>query len=124
MAQRYKTNAAKPLGTFMMESSRLAEAIILRLGGENVLAQIGALEFFSDGTRVSFKLNHWNPKGVRSVIISTQPRGFFSMQCYSEIVPGTLTAPLIGTAQQIIPENLATVFCDLTGIESIRHRHF
>jgi len=107
-----------------MTSSDLVETIVSHLGGENVLAQIGAGEFFSDGARVSFQLRHSNPKGVHSVVISTQPRGFFSMECYGHLAHGTLTAPLVGAARQIIPENLATVLGQLTGIESIHHRHF
>ena len=37
---------------------------------------------------------------------------------------GTLSVPLLGSAQEIIPENLATVLGKLPGIESIHHRHF
>jgi hypothetical protein len=73
---------------------------------------------------VSFQLSHANPKGVRSVVISVQPGGFFNMQCYGSIEPGTLAPPLVGTARQILPENLVTVLGKLTGIESIHHRHF
>jgi len=36
----------------------------------------------------------------------------------------SLLVPLLGSAQEIIPENLATVLGKLTGIESIHHRHF
>jgi hypothetical protein len=107
----------------MMSSSYLVETIVAHLGGEHVLAQIGAREFFSDGTRVSFRF-HANSKGVRSVVISALPNGFFSMDCYGEIGRGTLTAPKIASAREIIPENLATVLGRLTGIESIHHRHF
>jgi hypothetical protein len=46
------------------------------------------------------------------------------MECHDEVASGTLTAPLIGAARGIIPENLATVLGQLTGIESIHHRHF
>ena len=107
-----------------MGSSHLFETIIAHLGGETVLNRIGAREFFSDGTRVSFRLIYSNPKQVHSVVISTQPPGYFGMQCYGQILPGTLTAPLIGEARQIIPESLATVLGQLAGIESIHHRHY
>ena len=107
-----------------MVSSHLVETIITHLGGEHVLAQIGAREFFSDGERVSFRLSHANPKGVRSVVVSAQPNGVFSMECYGEIARGTLTAPLVGSAREIIPENLATVLGRLSGIESIHHQHY
>jgi hypothetical protein len=46
------------------------------------------------------------------------------MECYGAVARGTLTAPLVGSADEIIPENLATVLGRLTGIESIHHRHF
>jgi hypothetical protein len=107
-----------------MVSSNLAETIILHLGGEAVLTRIGAHEFFSDGARVTFRLSHPNPKGVRSVVISIQPNDRFAMQCYGEPAPGTLTTPLVGSAAEVIPENLATVLGRLAGIESIHHRHY
>ena len=107
-----------------MASSHLVETVVSHLGGEHVLAQIGAGDFFSDGARVSFRLSHANPKGVRSVVISVQPNSLFNMECYGEVAPGTLTAPSLGSAREIIPENLATVLGRLTGIESIHHRHY
>jgi len=107
-----------------MDSSHLVRTVNSHLGGDDVLAQIGAREFFSDGTRVSFRLHHSNPKGVHSVVISSEPHGFFNMECYGQVKPGTLTAPLVGTARGIIAENLASVLGKLTGIESIHHRHF
>ena len=107
-----------------MASSHLVDTIVAHLGGEHVLRQIGAREFFADGARVSFRLSHANPKGVRSVVISSEPHGFFAMECYGEVARGTLSAPLVGSARQIIPENLATVLGRLTGIESIHHRHY
>jgi len=107
-----------------MTLSHLVDTIVARLGGEGVLARIGARDFFSDGTRVSFRLSHANPKGVHSVVISAQLNGLFSMECHGEVARGTLTAPLVGSAREIIPENLATVLGRLTGIESIHHRHY
>lgn len=107
-----------------MDSSDLTQTVISHLGGENILTRIGARGFFTQGARVSFQLNRANPKKVHSVVISTEPHGYFRMDCYGEVVPGTLTAPLVGSAHAIIPENLATVLGQLTGIESIHHRHF
>jgi hypothetical protein len=101
-----------------------AETIISHMGGNEILARIGVSDLFSDDQSVSFKLTHTNPKGVRSVVISAQPGGFYAMECYGSLTPGSLTAPLLGIARQIIPENLATVLGKLTGIESIHHRHF
>jgi len=107
-----------------MASTHLVETIITHLGGEQVLSQIGARDFFADGARVSFRLSHANSKGIRSVVISAQPNGYFSMECYGEVGRGSLTATLIGSAREIIPENLASVLGRLTGIESIHHRHY
>jgi len=107
-----------------VDSSHLVETITAHLGGEQVLTRIGARGFFSDGGRVSFRLAHSNPKGVHSVVISAQPHGFFGMECYGEIARGALRPPLVGSADEIIPECLATVLGRLTGIESIHHRHY
>jgi hypothetical protein len=107
-----------------MTLSHLVEEIILHLGGEHVLARIGASGFVSEGGQVSFQLNHGNPKGIHTVVISAQTAGRFGMKCFGRIAPGTLTVPLLGSAQEIIPENLATVLGKLTGIEGIHHRHF
>ena len=107
-----------------MTSSHLVDSITLHLGGEHVLARIGASGFVSEGGQLSFQLNHENPKGVHTVVISMQTGGRFGMKCFGRIAPGTLTAQLLGSAQDIIPENLATVLGKLTGIESIHHRHF
>jgi hypothetical protein len=100
------------------------ESIVSHLGGNEVLARIGASTLLVDEAHVSFSLNHANPKGVRSVVISTEPGGMFHMACYGPVAPGTFSAPLVGTARQILPENLATVLGRLTGIESIHHRHY
>ena len=100
------------------------ESIIGHLGGEGVLARIGARDIASDDAHLSFKLGHCSPKGVRSVIIACEPHGFYNMHCYGGISPGTFHAPLIGAAQGIVPENLATVLGQLSGLETIHHRHF
>ncbi len=105
-------------------SPHAVASIISHLGGEGLLARIGVRDFHSDDVHVTFELNHANPKGVRSVVISLAPRGNFSMDCYGRIIPGTFTAPLVGTAREIIPDNLATVLGQLTGIESLHHHHF
>lgn len=107
-----------------MLSSHTVASIIAHLGGEDVLARIGAREFFTYDTHVSFELHHWNPKGVRSVVISTEAHGFFAIDCYGPIVPSTFKAPLVGKERKILPENLAMVLGQLTGIESMHHRHF
>ena len=99
-------------------------AIKSHLGGETVLAGIGAHGFIADHDKVSLRLDHPNPNKVHVVVISPQPHGFFNMACYGRIPGGALSAPLIGTARQILPENLATVLGKLTGIEWIHHRHF
>jgi hypothetical protein len=100
------------------------DSIMSHLGGEGILTQIGAHAFVSDDTHVSFRLDHANPKKIHSVVISFQPNGFFNMDCYGHLIPGTFSAPLLGTAKQILPENLATVLGQLTGIDLIHHSHF
>jgi len=100
------------------------EKIKTHLGGDSVLDRIGARDFIADHDDVSFRLEHPNPKGVHSVVLSLQPRGFFNMDCYGAIQPGALSAPLLATAKQILPENLATVLGQLTGNETLHHRHY
>lgn len=107
-----------------VEESHLLETVKAHLGGETVLAEIGACEFFCENARVSFRFHLSNPSNVHSVVISKEPRGRFKMECYGMIKPGTLTAPLVGEARDIVVENLATVLGQLTGLESIHHRHF
>ena len=104
-----------------MLSSHTVASIISHLGGEDVLARIGARDLFTYDTHVSFELHHWNPKGVRSVVISTEPHGFFAMDCYGPIIPSSMKAQLVGKERKILPENLAMVLGQLTGIESNRH---
>ena len=107
-----------------MLSSHIVASIISHLGGQDTLAHIGARDFFSDDTHMGFELVHSNSKGVRSVVISIEPHGLFSMHCYGHIDPRTFKAPLVGAEREIISENLATVLGELTGIESLRQRHF
>ncbi len=94
------------------------------LGGNGVLERLGASKFVVDSDHVSFRLNRTSPHGVHSITISIQPNGFFDMECYGHIAPGTFTAPLVGRAKQIVPDNLATVLGQLTGVETIHHRHY
>jgi hypothetical protein len=61
------------------------ECIVSHLGGNEVLARIGASTLLVDEAHVSFSLNHANPKGVRSVVISTEPGGMFHMACYGPV---------------------------------------
>jgi hypothetical protein len=53
-----------------MKSLSMLEVIIDRLGGLELLAEIGAENFGADENRVSFILSRYNPKGVRSVMIT------------------------------------------------------
>jgi hypothetical protein len=111
-------------GSPKMPSSTTVEEIVSHLGGETRLSELGARGFFADETRVSFKLTRPNPKGVRSVAISFQGNNFFEMNCYGPFMPGGFQAPLVATANGVLAENLATVLGQLTGIESLHHRHF
>ena len=105
-------------------SPDVVENIKSHLGGDSVLADLGAYGFVVDHDGVSFKMSRSNPKGVRTVVISAQSRDLFKMDCYGKLVPGTLRASLIGTATQIVPENLATVLGKLAGVEELHHRHY
>jgi len=105
-------------------SSSTAAIIISHLGGKDLLARLGAHSFVTDDTHVSFTLDHDNPKGVHVVSISTEPNGKFIMTGHGRMKPGYLTPPVLERAIVDIPDNLATVFGSLTGIEILRHRHY
>ena len=107
-----------------MSNTSGAELIISHLGGKDFLAKLGAHGFVVDDTHVSFTLDHENPKGVHLISISIEPNGKFIMIAKGPIKAGFLTAPTLGRAIVDIPDNLATVFGSLTGIELMRHRHF
>jgi hypothetical protein len=100
-----------------------AASIIAHLGGEDFLANLGARDFVVDDAHLSFTLVHHNPKGVHSVTISVEPNEGFNIVCYGRIVPGSLTAPVLGKENVPIPENLAAVLGRLTEIDTLRHRH-
>ena len=106
-----------------MNTSLAPASIIAHLGGEDFLAGLGARDFVVGDTSVGFTLVHDNPKGIHSVAISIEPHGNFKVTCYGRITPGSLHAPVLGRANVAIPENLATVFGELTGIDTLRHRH-
>ena len=107
-----------------MTPTTSVDTIVSHLGGNDILAQLGTRNFFSDDNGLSFQLSHANPNDVSSVIISKEARGFYTMECYSKIPRGTLTAPLVGKERKIIPENLASVFGRLTGIQGLQHHHY
>lgn len=102
----------------------MLDTIKTHLGGDALLARLGAHGFGADHDHVSFCFDRQSPNGVRSVVIALEPRDYFNMYCYGTVGPGHLSAPLIATARQILPENLATVLGQLTGFEAIHHRHF
>lgn len=102
----------------------LISGIETHLGGSRVLEQLGASAMFADSGHVSFALTRPNPRRVRTVVIAAEPNGDFHMDCYGERPRGSLSAPCVASAGQIVPENLATVLGKLTGIEAIHHRHF
>ena len=102
----------------------LVEEIKLHLGGEERLARIGARSFVVDHDDVTFRLCHDNPSGAKTIVIRTEPGGLFSMKCYGALAPGCLSAPVVGQAWEIVPDNLATVLGKLTGLEELHHRHY
>ena len=107
-----------------MHAHELLTSIITHLGGPDVLARIGARAVHSDSGHINIQLEKISPNGARTVLIQSQPHDFFNVDVYGAIQPGTLTAPLIGAAKQVVPENLSTVFGKLTGIDTMHHRHF
>ena len=98
--------------------------ITRHLGGEAVLNHLVVHDIIADHESATFRLGHANPLNVRTVVITVQPNGLFNMDCYGPRALGALSAPLVAAAKHIVPENLATVLGQLTGLEEIHHRHF
>lgn len=94
------------------------------LGGAAVLKSLGASALAADHNHVSFTLGRANPKGIRTVVITAEPDGRYRMDCYAPRELGRLTAPRAASATGIVAENLATVLGQLSGVETIHHRHF
>jgi hypothetical protein len=107
-----------------MNSQLAADSIVAHLGGEDFLAGLGARNFVVDDTHLSFILVHDNSQGVHSITISIEPHGNCKVTCYGRITPGSFHAPVVGTANVTILENLARVVGELAGIDVLRHRHF
>jgi hypothetical protein len=108
----------------MTVNSRSGSSLILdHLGGEKLLTSLGARDFATDDTHLSFALVHGNAKGVHSVTISVEPHGDFKVWCYGPISRGTFRAPVLATETVSIPESLAAVLGKLTGIDALKHRH-
>lgn len=107
-----------------MATAALYDTVVSHLGGETRLKSLGARVFANDDAHVSVKLLHPNPRGVRSVIITARPNGFFGMDCFGPLRRDAFSAPLVDHADDILPENLATVMGKLTGDERLHHHHF
>ena len=120
----YRAHAGPRADEKSARASILLEAVRTHLGGEPVLTSLGARRFLATPERVSFRLEHPNPAGVRTVVVTVEPNGFFAMDCFGEAPAGGLTPVLAGYATQIVPDSLATVLGKLTGLESIHHRHY
>jgi hypothetical protein len=112
------------LGEYAMFSQSNIDFVVEHLGGVDRLAEAGAHDLIVDDNHVTFRLGRPNPQHVRSVTITAEPDGLFSMDCYGPLEPGTLHASLIANAKEILPENLATVLGQLTGIERLHHSHY
>ena len=106
-----------------MLSSAITERILEHLGGRRLLESIGAHNFMSDDNQISFTLGS-TPRNVHAVTIAEQTRGVYRVNCYGHIARGTFQAPLIGSAGGVVADNLATVLGQLTGLDSLLHRHF
>jgi len=134
-----RTKYAIPLSTCSFKSAKLAmrpeafgtplapeivDSIRAHLGGDEVFEFLHAYDFVVNHDHVSFMIAKPNPNGVRAVVISVQTRNRLKMDCYGWRRPDSFSAPLVGTAKEIVPENLATVLGKLTGVEELHHRHF
>lgn len=98
--------------------------VVTHLGGEARLKTLGARISVNDDTHISIKLLHPNPRGVRSVIITRRQNGFYDMDCFGPLRPNSFSAPLVDHADNILPENLASVMGQLTGEGRLCHHHY
>lgn len=101
-----------------------SEEIVRRLGGDAALGEIGGAISADDPGHFDLRFRHPSPRGVRSVVITVEPNGLFGMTCYGPLRAGAFQAERLGKATGILPENLATVLGQLTGIETLHHRHY
>ncbi len=102
----------------------LYEEVVRHLGGEGGLKSLGARVAADDRSHVSLRLNHPNPRGVRSVVITVRGNGLFDMDCFGPMRLDAFRAERVGHAEQIVPDSLASVLGMMTGVESLRHRHY
>jgi hypothetical protein len=106
-----------------MLSNSAVQLLLGHLGGKERLESIGAHDFVSDDTNLTFTLRP-NPKHVRTVSIALQCAGRYRMDCYGGRPVGSFQAPLIASAGGIVADNLASVLGQLTGIEALHHHHY
>lgn len=107
-----------------MATAAIYDQVVAHLGGEARLKNLGARVYATDETHVSVKLLHPNPRGVRSVTITARPGGNFAMDCFGPFRPDSFSAPILDRAEEVIPDNLATVLGRLTGVDTLHRRHF
>lgn len=116
--------AGRAKGFHDLPPAQLVASVKSHLGGDAILELIGAGEFVVDHDHISFCLDRPNPRGVHTVTLTLEPRGWFDMHCYGPVCACGASAPLTACAHQIVPENLATVLGQLTGLEFLHHRHY
>ncbi|WP_442756370.1 hypothetical protein ACNHKD_07060 [Methylocystis sp. JAN1] len=102
----------------------LCNEVVQHLGGEASLREIGARVAADDHSHVSLRLNHPNPRGVRSVVITARGNGLFDMDCFGPMRLDAFHAERVGHAEQIAPDSLASVLGMMTGVESLPHHHY
>jgi hypothetical protein len=107
-----------------LSAAMTLDEIRARLGGDERLAEAGAYQFSLDPTHVTFRLGRRNRNHVRTVTVSFQSNGMFGMDCFGALEPGAFRARHIASAHDILPDNLATVFGQLTGMDAFHHHHF
>ena len=116
-----RLHAAQPAGPMSRDAIGDIEA---HLGGSFVLKSLGASALCGDHDHVSFTLGRANPKSIRTVVITAEPDGRYRMDCYAPRRARPALGAASGLGDGIIAENLATVLGQLTGVETIHHRHF
>jgi hypothetical protein len=102
----------------------LYDEVLRHLGGQARLKELGARANPIDAGQVGLELLRPNPRGVRSVIITARPNGFFEMACFGPMRLDAFVAQPLGQADEIVPDSLATVLGKLTGLESLHHHHY
>lgn len=102
-----------------MTATALCEKIVSQMGGETHLKSLGARVSVNDETHVSVRLSQPNPRGVRSIIITTRLNGLVDMDFFGPLRPNSFSAPRVDHVDNIREENLAETLGKFTGDERL-----